>query len=154
VSVEIPDVSISLVSVASVFDELMPLIKSHFLEVSYHNQFELDVSREFYDKMDESGRLKLFVVRHNDKIVGYSSYFLNRHPHVNIIQAYQDTIYLSPDYRGLSIGHKLIEFADSLFKDMGVSIVFNAVSEKVDFSKLLTSMNYQLVDKLYARRLI
>ena len=148
-----PQVSISTVSVASVYDELLPLMRSHFNEISVHSDFGFDVDKELYSKLDEADRIRVFLARHGSEAIGYSCYFVNKHPHANVIQAYQDAIYLRPDYRRLGVGHDLIEFADNYFKDIGVGIVMSAVSTKVDFSKTLLKMNYQLVDRLYARRL-
>lgn len=151
----IPTYNISLAKVESCYDELLPLIKSHFNEISYHSYsgFELNPNKQMYIDCEKHGNLKLFIVKSGGNIIGYSAYFLNRHPHVNILQAYQDAIYLSPDYRKFGIGTALIQFADNLFKQLGVSVVFNAISDRLDFSKSLMPLGYKLVDKLYARRL-
>ena len=148
-----PSVSISVVSAASIYDEILPLMKSHFNEISHHSDFKFDVDKEMYSKLEAAGHLVAFIVRHGAEAVGYSCYVINKHPHALVLQAYQDAIYLRPDYRCLGIGHDLIEFADSHFKNIGVGIVMSAVSTKFDFSKTLIGLNYQLVDKLYARRL-
>ena len=146
-------IEFKLSKVSDIWDQLMPLIRSHFLEVSYHTDWELDVDKKRYEMLDQAGNYKLFTVWHEGNLVGYAGYFINRHTHVNILQAYQDLIYLRPDYRKLNLGAQLIEFADSLFKNLGVSSVFCAVTEKIDYSKTLTPMGYKLVDRLYARRL-
>lgn len=150
----IPEFEISLVSVESHFDDILPLIKSHFQEVSYYSDsFPLNVNKEMYLSLDRKEAMKLFVVKSGGKCVGYSSYYLMKHPHVNILQAHQDAIYLSPDYRKHGIGKMLIQFADNLFKNLGVSVVFNAVTSKVDFSEMLLSMGYKKAEQLYAKRL-
>lgn len=147
------DYSIHLVSIREYLDQIMPLIKSHFNEISYHTEFELDVNKEFYFKTEDSGSLKLFIVKFKDSIIGYASYFVARHNHCKIIQAHQDAIYIRPDFRKIGLGYKLMSFADDVFKSMGVSVVFQAMSSKYDFEKTLNNLDYKLVDKLYARRL-
>lgn len=152
--VNIPEFEISLVSVESHFDDILPLIKSHFQEVSYYSKsFPLNVNKEMYLGLDKTDSMRLFVVKSKGKCIGYSSYYLMRHPHVNILQAHQDAIYLSPDYRKHGIGKMLIQFADNLFKQLGVSVVFNSVTTKVDFSEMLLSMGYERAEQLYARKL-
>lgn len=149
-----PEFQISLVSVESYFDEILPLIKSHFHEVSYYSKdFQLNVNKDMYLSLDKKDAMKLFVVKSKGKCIGYSSYYLMKHPHVNILQAHQDAIYLRPDYRKHGIGKMLIQFADNLFKQLGVSVVFNTVTTKVDFSEMLLSMGYERAEQLYARRL-
>lgn len=140
-------------SIKDHFDEVLPLIKSHFNEISYHNNFGFNLDKEFYIKSNELGSIKFFILKDGDKIVGYSSYFLHIHSHCGIVQATQDALYVSPDYRKLGLGSKLIEYADKVLKDMKVSVVFQCVSKKNDFSNSLNKLGYELVDYLYARRL-
>lgn len=151
--VNISAYSFHLVSIKEYLDQIMTLIRSHFNEISYHTDFELDVNKDFYFDMEDMGSLKLFIVKFKDQIVGYSTYFIARHNHCKIIQAHQDAIYLSPDFRKLGLGYKLINYADELFKGMGVSVVFQAMSSKYNFENTLNKLDYKLVDKLYARRL-
>ena len=146
-------IEFKLSKLSTLWDRLEPLARSHFLEVSYHTDWEFDLDKKAYETACDNGNYKMFTVWHNGELVGYSGYFVTRHGHVNILQAYQDMIYLRPDYRKLNLGAQLIEFADSLFKNLGVSAVFCAVTEKIDYSKTLTPMGYKLVDRLFARRL-
>ena len=146
-------IEFKLSKLAEVWDDLSSLTYSHFLEISYHVDWKFELDKAMYLAADSAGRYKIFTVWHNGELIGYAGYFVSRHPHVNILQAYQDMIYLRPDYRKLNIGAQLIEFADSMLKNLGISVVFCAVTEKVDYSKTIIPMGYKLVDRLYARRL-
>lgn len=147
------DIIYGMEKVKSAWKDIEPLARSHFLEISTHSDWEFSPDIAMYERLESNGSLKLFTVRHGSRLVGYASYLIYRHPHANVMQAYQDAIYLSPDYRRSGLGKELIEFADSMFKNLGVGIVFAAVTERVDYSKTLLPMGYKLVDRLYARRL-
>jgi len=148
-----PDYQILLVSFESHFDQLLPLMQSHFNEISYHTDYEFAPNKSLYIEAEKLGKMKLFVVKSGDTLIGYSTYFINKHNHVAILQAHQDSIYLRPDYRRYGIGKSLMQFAESIFKNLGVSVVFVSVSDKYDYSNMLTSIGYKSVEKLYARSL-
>lgn len=137
----------------SAWDDIVPLIKSHFLEISYHSDIPMSPDKAMYLAADKGGFYKLFTARVGGKLVGYAGYFLQRHPHVNAIQANSDLIYIKPDYRKHGIGRALISFADAKLKQVGCSIVYLSLSEKMDFSKMIEPMGYTPVDRSYARRL-
>lgn len=128
-------------------------MQSHFNEISYHTDYEFAPNKSLYIEAEKLGKMKLFVVKSGDSLIGYSTYFINKHNHVAILQAHQDSIYLRPDYRRYGIGKSLMQFAESIFKNLGVSVVFVSVSDKYDYSNMLTSIGYKSVEKLYARSL-
>jgi len=144
---------ISLVSFESHFDQLLPLMQSHFNEISYHTDYEFAPNKGLYIEAEKHGKMKLFVVKSGGDLIGYSTYFVNKHNHVDILQAHQDSIYLKPDYRRTGIGKVLIQFAENIFRSLGVSVVFVSVSDKYDYSTMLIPMGYKSVEKLYARSL-
>lgn len=148
-----PDYQISLVSFESHFDQMLPLMQSHFNEISYHTDYEFAPNKILYVEAEKQGKMKLFVVKSGDSLIGYSTYFINKHNHVAILQAHQDSIYLKPDYRRHGIGKVLMQFAENIFKSLGVSVVFVSVSDKYDYSDMLIPMGYKSVEKLYARSL-
>lgn len=148
-----PDYQISLVSFESHFDQMLPLMQSHFNEISYHTDYEFAPNKSLYVEAEKQGKMKLFVVKSGDSLIGYSTYFINKHNHVAILQAHQDSIYLKPDYRRHGIGKVLMQFAENIFKSLGVSVVFVSVSDKYDYSDMLIPMGYKSVEKLYARSL-
>jgi GNAT superfamily N-acetyltransferase len=148
------DYNLSYETVESAWECLTPLNKSHHLEISYHSDFKFEPDKASYIAADNAGVYKLFTARVNGKLIGYAGYFLIRHPHVvSVVQANSDIIYIRPDYRKLGIGRAMLDFADKQLKSMGVSIVYLTLSEKLDFSKLITPMGYTPVDRSYARRL-
>lgn len=132
---------------------MVPLMQSHFNEISPHSEFEFNLKRKIYIDLEAVGKAKLFAVFSNKVMIGYSVYFIQTHNHVDILQAHQDAIYLDPSYRGIGVGEALITFADISLKAMGVQMVFVSVSDKLDYSKTLIPLGYKSIERLYARRL-
>lgn len=147
------DYSLNHETAETAWDEIVPLIKSHFLEISYHSDIPMEPDKTMYVAADKAGFYKLFTARVDGVLVGYAGYFLQRHPHVNVVQANSDLIYIRPDYRKHGIGKALIAFADGVLKNCGVKIVYLSMSEKLDFSPMIGPMGYKPVDRSYARRL-
>lgn len=147
------DYNLNHETVESAWECLGPLNKSHHLELSYHSDFKFEPEKQMYIAACKAGYYKLFTARVKGELIGYAGYFLQRHPHVNAVQANSDVIYIRPNYRKNGIGRSLLSYSDAMLKQFGVSIVYLTLSEKLDFSKLITPMGYTPVDRSYARRL-
>ena len=153
------DVFLEKVLLTEVIDELMPLIKNHFKEISWHHKNggdEMDLNLNLFELLQKNGMFHVFIARINGEIVGYTSYFLNRHNHINAKQAYQDSIYVKPLYRkGIAgIAVLLIEFAEQALSKEGAKYIMNSVADNFDFgySKLLRRMGYSLIDQNYGKK--
>ena len=128
-------------------DEMLEMLEQHFIEVSPFNGIEkFDPEVKYYDELEESGTLKLFTVYADDKLVGYNAYSLFRHPHVNVLFASQDVIYIKPEFRKHGLGSKLIEFSDIMLKQYGAKYVINTVNSVHDYSSVFEKHGYKKLD--------
>ena len=129
-------------------------MREHFKEIHFLSDFEFNPDVQYYMALEEQNHLKFFSVFVDDTLVGYSIYFIRQHPHCkNIFMGWQDAIYLAPEFRGNGMGKELIETADMFLSDLGCNVVFNFVSSRLDFGPMLQSVGYEMIDKMYARRL-
>jgi GNAT superfamily N-acetyltransferase len=145
--------------------EIMPLLVRHKDEIAHFKDIELNPDVEAYNRCEEQGVLRCFTARSMcasyesgelmpGVLVGYAVYFVRPNPHFkDSLQASQDVLFILPEYRRGRIGLRLIEFADQVMKAEGVQAVYQHVKVKHDFSPLLERLGYELVDRLYARRL-
>lgn len=139
---------------SDVINQALPLMREHFKEIHFLSDFEFNPDVNYYYALEASNNLKLFTVFVDDTLVGYSIYFVRQHPHSKqVFMAWQDAIYLAPEFRGNGMGKELVETADMFLSEIGCNVVFNFVSSKLDFGPLLQSVGYELIDKMYARRL-
>lgn len=137
-------------------EEVLPLLAAHKEEVAHYKDIELSPDWERYAKLSEAGALRIFTIRDCDSLVGYSWFFVSPNIHYkNSLQAHQDIIYLRKDYRGKGRGRDFILWCDEMLCAEGVEAVYQHVKAKpeLDFSPLLEGIGYELVDKIWARRL-
>ena len=123
-------VTIQKESMSEILEEGLPLISRNWEEMGMNKDFlVLDPAYKKYKKLDAFGSLKLFTVRSDGKLVGYVLYTIFNHPHFQTsLWAQSDTMWLSPDQRGLGHGAELVTFAEDWLRNRGVVIMRTGVN--------------------------
>lgn len=141
-------------SVDEVFEAIQPLLKAHWAEIAQYLDITLNPDFDYYRASETAGQLRIYTAR-QESLIGYAIYRLAPALHYqHSLQAQQDVLYLSPEYRLGRIGWRLIEFADAQLKADGVKLVFQ--HQKVAhpaLGVLLARMGYVKSDVLWSRRL-
>lgn len=139
--------------------EIMPLLRRHWEEIAHYQDIKLEPDVQAYCAAEDANMLRCYTARdarvpYTNELVGYSIYFVRPNIHYSSSkQAVQDVLYLAPEYRGAKVGSGLIGYADEQLKAEGVQAVYHHVKLKQDFGPLLEHMGYELVDKVYGKRL-
>lgn len=134
--------------------EIMPLLERHWREIAHYPDIPLDPDTVKYDRLEEAGLLRCYTCRVREVLVGYGVYIVQANAHYRgSLQANQDVLFLAPEYRRSRMGLGLITFADQELRAEGVQVVYQHVKEKHNFGPLLERLGYELVDRIYARRL-
>ena len=137
------------------WDDAEHLLHEHYLEIAQYLDIPLAPNYEGYRQLELDGKLKVYTVRYEGKLIGYGVFmiaFSLKYP--SSLQAIQDVLYLAPEYRGESNGYTLIEYCDNALKELGVQVVYQHAKKKhPQLGRLLQSVGYELTDELYARRL-
>lgn len=137
--------------------EAMSLFSLHWGEVGHYKDIPLEIDFETYNKLEDSGTLRIYSAREDDnKVVGYSFYFLKNNVHYkSSLQASQDIIFLHPDKRKTGLGLSFIDWCDGELRKEGVQVVYHHVKTKkeLNFGPLLEKLNYELIDLVYGKRL-
>lgn len=138
----------------SMIEDLIPLLKDHHAEVCHEDDAPLNPDYASYKHMMDTGILKVFTARNHDgALCGYAFYYVN--PSVqskDVLRAHQDLIYLIPIFRGGGIGFRFLEYCDEQLKNMGVKVVLQNITHKVDFSRTLMRLGYKPIETVYSRR--
>jgi len=144
-------------SLTEIADKILPLIKNHYDEISIFKDYgyEFDPLIESYHASSQSEFFKVYTAKFEDELLGYVFFCIYpNHPHCRKIKmAMMDMIYLDPKYRGKGIGKSLLECAHKDLKTHGVNMVIAAMSKKYDFSEMLNSMDYKLMDYLFIKEI-
>ena len=143
----------SLESIDLIFEEIFPLLKEHFLEVSANLDIELSPNRATYCALERNGAFKIFTARNNQsEILGYAAYFINHSLHYQTsLQAVQDVVFIRKDARGF--GKDFINWCDEQLKILGVQVVYHHVKVKHDWGHMLEKSGYDFIEKIYSKRL-
>lgn len=138
------------------FEQIFALTEDHYNEISIFAKlgykFKPDI--ESYQALAKANQLALFTATFDDELLGYVIYFCYPHPHcINIKCANMDMIYLKPKYRNHGIGKDLISHAEKELKNLGINFMITAMTIDYDFSPLMDSLDYKLMDKLFYKEL-
>ena len=144
------------------YEDSAPLLAAHWEEVSHYPDIPLEVDVPLYERAEAAGMLRVFTVRdeamdpaHRGQILGYAVFFVATNAHYSgSLQAKQDVLFLSPQFRGGNLGIRLVKFADEQLKADGVQVVYQ--HQKLAHPALgavLLRRGYEPVETLWAIRL-
>lgn len=136
----------------SVYEEMKPLTVLHYEEIAHYKDIPLEPDLEMYHRIEEQGCLRLYTVREEGELIGYSIFFLKENPHYkSSLQANQDIVFIRKDKRGQ--GREFLAWCDDQLKSDGVDVVYHHVKAAHNFGPLLERQGYNLVDLIYGKRL-
>jgi len=137
---------------SGLIDELRPLLRLHFDESEHFKDIPLDPDFEQYQKLDEAGMLRVFTVRVDKELIGYSILFvMTSIHHKQSIHANHDVLFIHKEHRG--IGSMFIKYCDEQLEAEGVDVVYQSTKLSYDFGKMLNRIGYEHVDNVYYRKL-
>jgi|TARA_R110000868_G_scaffold408968_1_gene693537 GNAT superfamily N-acetyltransferase len=129
------------------------LLKSHWEEIALNKgKIALNPDWDVYQTLEDSGKLKIFTVRDDDKLIGYFVVLVGTGLHYkDHVFAVNDVLYLDQDCRKGRTGLKLIKFSEQCLKDDGVSVL--SVNTKVHrpFDSLMEYLGFNLVERVYSK---
>ena len=135
-----------------------PLLQKHWREIAHYPDIPLDVDWDGYMDLQNRECILFFTARM--KIDGsLAGYYVVITPPRNLHyktskQALNDVLFVDPDLRKFGIGLELIDFGDRHLAGLGYQVIHQHVKAAHDFGPMLERrLGYELVDKIYARRL-
>ena len=142
-------------SIDQVMDEIRPLLRLHFMEISFYPDIPLDPDFGRYRRAESAGQLRIYTARSGHELVGYAIFAIDWAPHYKgSLQAIQDIMYVSPPHRGGRIGMKLIRHCERELQAEGVQVIRHHVkADHPELGTLLVHSGYRLEDLLYSKRL-
>ncbi len=136
----------------ALWDELLPLLDAHWVEISTDKDIPLVPNRPAYFDAASRGSLRVFTYRDGSELCGYCVFMVGANPHyATSLQAVQDILFIRSDKRGK--GWRFIDWCDRQLHAEGVQKSYHHVKLAHDFGAMLERMGYVCVEKIYARRL-
>lgn len=142
-------------SFSKCLEQLKDLFLDHYNEIGNEpDKVELNPDYDLYQKLEGLNLIHLVTVREDDSIIGYYLSVLSPLLHFKqILNAYNDAIYIKKEYRKGSIGYKLIKYAFKDLKSIGVNMVTLHTKVKQPFDKLCLRLGMTLVERNYIKYL-
>ncbi len=135
---------------SELFAEIVPLAQDHFEEVDPMPDKKQGMNFNFYVSVELA--LRIFTARIDDKLAGYATFFVNKHPHYeDSLQAQQDLVFMVPEHRGL-FGLSFLRYCDEELINEGVEAILQHSPVKRDFGPVLGKLGYEPIQTLYIRR--
>lgn len=137
-------------------DRVEDLLKLHWDESSRNKHvMVLKPDWDAYLNLDKLNRLvTLLAVDNNDEIIGYSCNILSQHIHyADLSVAYNDVLFLHPDYRNSSIGLKLIKETEKKCKERGAQLFLWHAKQNTALDAILPRMGCKVQEIIYSKEL-
>lgn len=134
-------------------EEMKPLLAEHYKEVAvYQDKIEFNPDYERYLDMNVLGFVRVFTIRDEGKLVGYSLYLLNPNIHYkDHLYAVNDVIYVDPEYRGSTAAYRLMKLSEKTLKAAGVSVMTIHMKTYLPFERLCQAFDMDKVEYLYMK---
>jgi GNAT superfamily N-acetyltransferase len=159
-----------------VINEIWPMLEAHYLEIctdQHVKPFDPDLDR--YQVMEDQGMLRIFTARkdtvmrrkedgtkilHDDgtpltrpgHLIGYFvSVILPGLHYQQTLMAINDIMYIMPEYRGGTVGYRLLKLATEDVKNLGADILIIHMKTDYPFRSLLTKLGFHLTEENWER---
>lgn len=135
------------------WDQAIDLIYANQRETGAFASEDFDPNAEWYFDQEALGRLMLFTMRVDGKLVGYQVFALHlHHPRYRNAKslALQDVLYVAPEHRGPGV-LGFIRFADGELKREGWRPIRHSSGRK-DISSLLLHLDYDRLEETFIKK--
>ena len=139
-----------VIDLTGFFMEARQLFKANNEEIDFF-QSEVNLDTQAYRNLDIANMLRIYTVREDDELIGYSSYIIRPHLQHDFLQAVQDVIYIRKDRRGH--GMSFILWCEEQLRNDDVRVVFKTIPEINDWSLVLKRLDYKKVETVYMKDL-
>lgn len=133
--------------------EVLPLIEGHYSEVyPARDTFDLEMDWDTYYSLEGLNLLKIFTARDQGNLIGYLWVVIapNLHSKGHFIPS-EDGLYVSPEYRGLTVARRLIQFTEKCLKEDGYKIFCMTGTVEKPIDKFVERMGYNKIETRFKK---
>ena len=133
--------------------ESKPLFDKYYAEVA-ELQIPQGFNAEFYWHLDSRNRLKIYTIRDNGKLIGFSFWVLFYPPHYKTsLTATSDMIFVLQEYRKGLFGYKFLKHSLNEIKKHNPQRILVGVKPNNDFGKILERLGAGHFETVYSFKL-
>ena len=149
------DVKIARETFADVIDEIQPLLREHWAELSLYPDIPLDPDYEIYKALERLNQLSIYTVRLAGEMVGYAVYFTRKHHHYRTVTwAMSDVILVRKAHRNLGVGMALFDFLEQDLRARGADVIHTMTKIlHPELAMLLRARQHEEAELCFSKRL-
>ena len=133
--------------------ESKPLFDKYYAEVA-ELQIPQGFNAEFYRHLESRNRLKIYTIRDNGKLIGFSFWVLFYPPHYKTsLTATSDMIFVLQEYRKGLFGYKFLKHSLNEIKKHNPQRILVGVKPNNDFGKILERLGAGHFETVYSFKL-
>lgn len=129
-----------------------PLWREHYDELALNKRKPMRPHDDFYRTCEKLGMLQILTVRKDGLIIGYCLTVIKQHPHyADILCGFEDSYYLSKDFRKGMTGIRLITETINYLKNRGAKEVVFMEIESKPLAPLLLRLGFKKTHTVYTK---
>ena len=136
---------------SSYYPDCLPLWREHYDEFRpfHKGRLVFGPDIEMYRELDRLGLLNIMVARSAGKMVGYCLVVIRRHPHYQNICGFEDSYFVTQDYRHGWNGIRLIQRSIAELARRGVTVSYFATKEFNSIARIFEFLGLLRCDTMY-----
>lgn len=142
----------SVENLLDVKDEIEPLIRDNWQEMSFDETVELEPDWDVYALLINANQFLFISAREEGKLVGYSAYTIMPRMlhHKQMSAADSDVFFLLPSHRKGMAAIRMLKYAEDVLREIGVDAVFSHVKAgDRDVGGVLERIGFILIEREY-----
>ena len=149
------DINYSREYLSNVLAAAYPILEKQKNELAPYDDLTLKPDISGYITLEENGGLRIYTVRIDDKLVGYSVFILCHNMHYKYLkQAVNDIFYIDKQARGDGLGRMLIQYSEDQLKQEDINIIIYHVKEANPYlGEIAEAEGYPKLESIYQKRL-
>lgn len=148
----VDDYKFDLESATQVIEESYELWQEHHDELVGHNvKFLPDLQK--YRNVEKAGLLRVFTIRLDGKLLGYSVYMVAHHHHrIQVIQAENTLFFITKNHRLGWLASKFIKYCEQHLFNHGIHQITMRTKVQASFGVLLKRLKYKEEEVVYIKK--
>lgn len=136
-----------------ILEELKPMLVLHWEELANNkDKRPLDPDYLMYEALNDLEVIRIFTVRSEEKLIGYSFWIIAKHLHYKTWQyALSDIYWLHPDHRKTGVSFDFFSKTEDWLKSLGVNSI--NIQDKLNHShaKFFDKLGYAPIEQNYEK---
>lgn len=133
--------------------EMEPILVKHWYEIALgHDKVPLDIARDRYQALCDTGVLHIVTARDNGVMIGYHVAMICGHLHyLGTLHGITDVYFILPAYRKGYTGIRLFKFVEVSMRAIGVKKLITGTKLHLDMGKILHRLGFQATETVYTK---